>query len=173
MKRISALSSASPCLAVFRIPKDVKQSTDGLIVALDDIRDPGNLGTIIRLCDWFGVRQLLCSMETVDVYNPKVIQSTMGSIKRVNVSYVDLNQYIAETQLPVFGTFMNGKNVYHEKLPQNAVLVLGNEANGISATLEKIIENRISIPRFGAIQETESLNVATATAIFLSEFRRG
>lgn len=172
MKRISALSSPSSCLAVFKIPKPSKMETKGLIVALDDIRDPGNLGTIIRLCDWFGVRQLVCSAETVDVYNPKVIQSTMGSIKRVNVSYVDLDTFISQSTQPVFGTFMDGKNVYSEKLPKDAILVLGNEANGISASLEKSIKNRIAIPRFGEIQETESLNVATATAIFLSEFRR-
>jgi TrmH family RNA methyltransferase len=172
MKRISALSSPSSCLAIFKIPAEAKIETRGLIVALDDIRDPGNLGTIIRLCDWFGVRQLLCSLETVDVYNPKVIQSTMGSIKRVNVNYVDLDKYVSESSLPVFGTFMDGKNVYGEALPKEAILILGNEANGISAGLEKITKNRIAIPRFGAIQQTESLNVATATAIFLSEFRR-
>ena len=143
----------------------------GLIVALEDVRDPGNLGTIIRLCDWFGVKQLVCSSETVDVYNPKVIQSTMGSIKRVNVSYLNLNTFISETKLPVFGTFMDGKNVYNEALPKEAILVFGNEANGISSNLEKVIKNRIAIPRFGEVQETESLNVATATAIFLSEFK--
>lgn len=172
MKRISALTSPSPCLAVFKIPKETKIETKGLVVALDDIRDPGNLGTIIRLCDWFGVKQLLCSSETVDVYNPKVIQSTMGSITRVNVNYVDLEKFVSETKLPVFGTFMDGKNVYSETLPKEAVLILGNEANGISAKLEKTVKNRISIPRFGDLQQTESLNVATATAIFLSEFRR-
>ncbi|UPT69460.1 MAG: RNA methyltransferase [Flavobacterium sp. JAD_PAG50586_2] len=172
MKRISALSSPSSCLAIFKIPKPVKIETKGLIVALDDIRDPGNLGTIIRLCDWFGVRQLVCSTETVDIYNPKVIQATMGSIKRVNVNYVDLNAFISESTQAVFGTFMDGKNVYNEKLPKEAVLVFGNEANGISSALEKLIKNRIAIPRFGEIQQTESLNVATATAIFLSEFRR-
>lgn len=172
MKRISVLSSPSPCLAVFQIPKQKQIETGGLTVALDDIRDPGNLGTIIRLCDWFGVTQLLCSLETVDVYNPKVIQSTMGSIARVNVNYVDLNQFVLKSKLPVFGTFMDGKNVYSENLPKDAILILGNEANGISPDLEKIIKNRIAIPRFGDIQQTESLNVATATAIFLSEFRR-
>lgn len=172
MKRITALSSPSSCLALFKISKEPKVDTKGLIVALDDIRDPGNLGTIIRLCDWFGVTQLLCSVETVDVYNPKVIQSTMGSIARVKVTYFDLNKFISESQLPVFGTFMDGKNVYKEALPKDGILILGNEANGISAGLEKIIKNRIAIPRFGEIQQTESLNVATATAIFLSEFRR-
>jgi len=172
MKRISALSSPSSCLSIFKIPIAPKIDVKGLVVALDDIRDPGNLGTIIRLCDWFGVKQLICSSETVDVYNPKVIQSTMGSIKRVNVSYVDLDTFISETQLPIFGTFMDGKNVYTQELPKDAILLFGNEANGISASLEKFIKNRIAIPRFGEIQQTESLNVATATAIFLSEFRR-
>jgi TrmH family RNA methyltransferase len=172
MKRITALSSASSCLAIFKIPAAAKIDTKELIVALDDIRDPGNLGTIIRLCDWFGVTQLLCSYETVDVYNPKVIQATMGSISRVKINYVDLKDYISQSSLPVFGTFMDGKNLYKEALPKEAILILGNEANGISASLEKNIKNRIAIPRFGDIQKTESLNVATATAIFLSEFRR-
>jgi len=172
MKRISALTTPSSCLAVFKIPKATKIEEKGLIVALDDIRDPGNLGTIIRLCDWFGVKQLVCSKETVDVYNPKVIQATMGSITRVNVSYVDLNAFVTNTKLPVFGTFMDGKNIYKETLPADGILIFGNEANGISAALEKSIQNRVAIPRFGDIQQTESLNVATATAVFLSEFRR-
>lgn len=172
MKRISALTSPSSCLAIFKIPKALKIEEKGLIVALDDIRDPGNLGTIIRLCDWFGVSQLVCSQETVDVYNPKVIQATMGSITRVNVNYVNLYEFVSKTSLPVFGTFMDGKNIYKETLPTDGVLIFGNEANGISPTLEKSIKNRIAIPRFGDVQQTESLNVATATAIFLSEFRR-
>ncbi len=181
MKRISALSSPSSCLAIFKIPATAKIETKGLIVALDDIRDPGNLGTIIRLCDWFGVTQLVCSAETVDVYNPKVVQATMGSVSRVAVHYVDLGQFLSQTKLPVYGTFMDGKNVYESELPKEAVLILGNEANGISASLEKTINNRIAIPRFpsavgdasfGDKQQTESLNVATAAAIFLSEFRR-
>jgi TrmH family RNA methyltransferase len=181
MKRITALSSASSCLAIFKIPIQTKIETKGLMVALDDVRDPGNLGTIIRLCDWFGVKQLLCSTETVDVYNPKVIQATMGSITRVKVNYIDLNEFVLKSSLPVFGTFMDGKNLYKETLPKEAILILGNEANGISASLEKGIKNRIAIPRFPSavgdassddMQKTESLNVATATAIFLSEFRR-
>ena len=172
MKRITALSSPSSCLALFKIPNEPKIDNKGLIVALDDIRDPGNLGTIIRLCDWFGVTQLLCSAETVDVYNPKVIQSTMGSIARVKVNYVDLSKFISESSLPIFGTFMDGKNVYKEVLPNEGILILGNEANGISTSLEKTIKYKIAIPRFGEIQQTESLNVATATAILLSEFRR-
>lgn len=172
LKKISALTTASTCLAVFKIPNDTEIETSGLIIALDDIRDPGNLGTIIRLCDWFGIRQIWCSAATVDVYNPKVVQATMGSIARVNISYVDLATVISKSKLPVFGTFMDGENVYKQKLPTTGILVLGNEANGISEDLEKIITHRIAIPRFGDLQKTESLNVATATAIFLSEFKR-
>ena len=172
MKRISALSSPSSCLAIFKIPAVAKIENTGLIVVLDDIRDPGNLGTIIRLCDWFGVKQVVCSPETVDVYNPKVIQATMGSIARVKVNYVDLKEYLSKSMLPVFGTFMDGATLYKVHLPKEAILIFGNEANGISESLEKIIKNRIAIPRFGDSQQTESLNVATATAIFLSEFRR-
>ena len=172
LKKISALSTPNTCLAVFKIPVEKNRIESGLILALDSIRDPGNLGTILRLCDWFGVDQLLCSKETVDIYNPKVVQATMGSIARVNVNYVDLNTFVAQTTLPVFGTFMGGENIYKTSLPQQGIIVMGNEANGISAALEKLIQNKLTIPRFGAIQKTESLNVATATAIVLSEFRR-
>ncbi|EIA09659.1 TrmH family RNA methyltransferase [Flavobacterium frigoris] len=173
LKKISALATPNTCLAVFKMPVEKKIKESGLMVALDSIRDPGNLGTILRLCDWFGVEQLLCSKETVDLYNPKVVQATMGSIARVNVNYVDLNEFISETQLPVFGTFMDGLNIYKTSLPREGIIIMGNEANGISEELEKVIENRLSIPRFGEVQKTESLNVATATAIILSEFRRG
>jgi RNA methyltransferase, TrmH family len=172
LKKISALATPNTCLAVFKMPKEKQITTSGLIVALDAVRDPGNLGTILRLCDWFGIHQLICSKETVDIYNPKVVQATMGSIARVNVSYVDLNDFIRTTSLPVFGTFMNGNNIYKASLPQEGVIVMGNEANGISTELDEIIKNRLTIPRFGTIQKTESLNVATATAIVLSEFRR-
>jgi TrmH family RNA methyltransferase len=172
LKKITCLATPNNCLALFKIPEQKKTVNSGLIVALDDIRDPGNLGTIIRLCDWFGVSQIICSEQTVDVYNPKVIQATMGSISRVSVSYLNLENYIKEANSPVYGTFMDGKNVYNEVLPENAILILGNEANGISNQLEQLVSNKIAIPRFGNLQQTESLNVATATAIFLSEFRR-
>lgn len=172
LKKMSALSTANNCLAVFLMPEPKPIAETGLIVALDDIRDPGNLGTIIRLCDWFGISDLACSMETADLYNPKVVQATMGSMARVNVSYVDLPKFLVQTKLPVFGTFMDGKNIYSEKLPDGGIIVLGNEANGISTAVEAHCSHRIAIPRFGNLQKTESLNVATAAAIILSEFRR-
>jgi TrmH family RNA methyltransferase len=172
LKKISALATPNTCLAVFIIPVEKKIIESGLILALDSIRDPGNLGTILRLCDWFGIAQLICSKETVDIYNPKVVQATMGSIARVNVNYIDLEAFFNQTKLAVFGTFMDGNNIYKTELPQEGIIIMGNEANGISSELEKLIKNRLTIPRFGNLQKTESLNVATATAIILSEFRR-
>ncbi len=173
LKRISFLTSPNKALAVFKIPQPKRIETKGLIVALDAVRDPGNLGTIIRLCDWFGVENLLCSSETVDCYNPKVIQATMGSITRVHISYVDLVSFLNDYEGPVYGAFMEGENIYKTSLPQTGVIVMGNEANGISKKVDVAISNKISIPRYGNSQVTESLNVATATAILLSEFRRG
>ena len=172
LRKISCLSTPNNCLALFEITDQKPREDRGLVVALDDIRDPGNLGTIIRLCDWFGVEQIVCSEQTVDVYNPKVVQATMGSISRVSVSYIDLEKYLKRANITIFGTFMDGKNVYKENLPQEGILILGNEANGISGKLEKLVTNKLAIPRFGNLQQTESLNVATATAIFLSEFKR-
>lgn len=172
LKKISALTTPNGCLALFEIPEEKPVPDSGLIIALDDVRDPGNMGTIIRLCDWFGISHLVCSEECVDVYNPKVVQATMGSLKRVNVVYTDLEAYLANAKLPVFGTFMDGDNIYNESLPQNGIVIMGNEANGISQEIENRVGQRISIPRFGDLQQTESLNVATAAAIILSEFRR-
>ncbi|MDR7208251.1 RNA methyltransferase [Flavobacterium piscis] len=172
LKKISALSTPNSCLAVFKIPAENKIIETGLILALDNIRDPGNLGTILRLCDWFGIKQIICSKETVDIYNPKVVQATMGSISRVCVNYVDLETFLSQTELLVFGTFMNGDNIYQSVLPQNGIIIMGNEANGISEEIEKKVTNRLTIPRFGELQKTESLNVATATAVVLSEFKR-
>jgi TrmH family RNA methyltransferase len=172
LKKISALTTPNTCLAVFKIPTENFSLKEGLLVALDDVRDPGNLGTIIRLCDWFGVEQLICSPETVDIYNPKVVQATMGSIGRVTVLYTDLVPFLKATRLPVFGTFMDGENIYKQDLPSNAILIMGNEANGICNEVAQCITSKLAIPRFGQLQETESLNVATATAIILSEFKR-
>lgn len=172
LKKISCLTTPNTALAIFKIPETDTIINQGLILALDDIRDPGNLGTIIRLCDWFGIKQLVCSLKTVDCYNPKVVQATMGSLTRVNIVYTDLSIYLKEVDVPVFGAFMDGKNVYQTELPKDGVLVLGNEANGISSIIEASVTDKISIPRFGDLQATESLNVATAGAILLSEFRR-
>jgi TrmH family RNA methyltransferase len=172
LNKISALATPNTCLAIFKIPQELPLQDNGLVVALDDLRDPGNLGTIIRLCDWFDIKQLVCSPQCVDIYNPKVVQATMGSIARVNVVYTDLKQYLQATHLPVYGTFMDGENIYKTTLPENGVIVLGNEANGISAETEALVGHKIAIPRFGDLQQTESLNVSTAAAIILSEFRR-
>lgn len=172
LHKISALATPNTCLAVFKIPLEQKITESGLVLALDSVRDPGNMGTILRLCDWFGIEQLICSKETVDIYNPKVVQATMGSITRVNVSYTDLKDFLEKTKLPIFGTFMDSNSIYKTALPQEGIIVMGNEANGISENIEKLVTNRITIPRFGTLQITESLNVATATAIVLNEFRR-
>jgi TrmH family RNA methyltransferase len=172
LKKITALTTANDCLAVFEIKETTFKPTSGLELALDNIKDPGNMGTIIRLCDWFGISKIVCSEETVDIYNPKVVQATMGSLARVQVEYTNLAAYLKATDLEIFGTFMDGENIYKKELPTSGILVMGNEANGISSEIEKLITQKIAIPRFGNLQQTESLNVATATAIFLSEFKR-
>lgn len=172
LKKISALTSANDCLAVFKIKEYSSSTNSGLELALDNIKDPGNMGTIIRLCDWFGISKIVCTEETVDMYNPKVVQATMGSLARVQVEYTNLATYLKATDKEIFGTFMDGENIYKKDLPSNGILVMGNEANGISSEIENLITQKISIPRFGNLQLTESLNVATATAIFLSEFKR-
>ena len=168
LKKVSQLKSPNKVLALFQIPEQIDLKDDGLTVVLDEINDPGNLGTIIRLCDWFGVSQLICSKNTVDCYNQKVVQASMGSLTRTAIFYVDILDYIKNTKLPVFTADMDGENVYKKKLPKEAVLIMGNEANGVSSEIMQFVKNKVSIPRFGNIQETESLNVATATAILLS-----
>ncbi|WP_442265249.1 TrmH family RNA methyltransferase [Tenacibaculum sp. ZS6-P6] len=172
LKKITTLKTPNKVLGVFYIPEESKIEDRGLVIALDAINDPGNLGTIIRLCDWFGVQKLVCSIDTVDCYNQKVIQSTMGSISRVDISYEDLGNYLETTTLPTFIADMDGENVYKTTLPKEAVLVMGNEANGVSESIRKIIQNKLTIPRFGESNQTESLNVATATSILISEFKR-
>lgn len=172
LNKISALTTPNKVLGVFKIPKAAPLVFDDWMVAVDDVRDPGNLGTIIRLCDWFGIKNLLCSAQTVDCYNPKTIQATMGSLARVHVGYTDLKKFLRDAQFPVYGAFMNGTNIYSNNLPSKGILVMGNEANGISSEIEEVVDEKISIPQFGN-QQTESLNVATATAILLSEIRRG
>lgn len=172
LQKISTLKSPNKVLGLFVIPDEKPLQKNGLTIVLDTINDPGNLGTIIRLCDWFGVSQLLCSAETVDCYNQKVVQASMGSLTRISIKYIDIEVYLKETNLPTFIADMDGENVYKSALPKEAILIMGNEANGVSDKIKTLIKNKISIPRFGENQETESLNVATATAILLSEFKR-
>ncbi len=142
---------------------------DGFILMLDDIRDPGNLGTIIRTADWYGIKNVVVSEETADVYNNKVIQSSMGSFIRVNIFYTDLVQYLSNTRLPVFGAFLSGDNVHRLDFGTSGIIVVGNEANGISKEVESFVTKRITIPRFG---HAESLNAAIATAIICDNIRR-
>ena len=172
LQKMSALKTANSMLAVFYQPKQKDISEEGLLVALDMVRDPGNLGTIIRLCDWFGVTQLICANDTVDCFNPKVVQATMGSIARVSVVYLDLLDFVQQTKLPVYAAVMDGANVYTSQLPERALLLMGNEANGVSPEIASHIQHKITIPNFGAAHSAESLNVATATGILLSEFKR-
>lgn len=172
LKRISNLKSPNTALAVFRVGEEQALPTSGLIVALDAVRDPGNLGTIIRLCDWFGIRDLVCSKTTVDCYNSKVVQASMGSLTRVNIHYTDLDDFVKTSTLTTFGTFLDGDHIYATNLPSEGIIILGNEANGISDDLAGYLDKRITIPQFGNLKATESLNVATATAIILSEFKR-
>ena len=173
LKKVSTLKSPNKALGIFKIPKEKAVQNSGLTIALDAINDPGNLGTIIRLCDWFGITQLVCSKDTVDCYNQKVVQASMGSLTRVSIHYTDLENYITKSNLDTFIADMDGENVYKTKLPKEGILIMGNEANGVSEEIKSLLQHKISIPRFGETQETESLNVATATAILLSEFKRG
>jgi TrmH family RNA methyltransferase len=172
LKSISEFSTPNQILGVFKIPNMDSLKTRGFSLVLDGVNDPGNLGTIIRLCDWFGIEQLVCSPNTVDCYNPKVVQASMGSLSRVSIIYKDLESFLREDTRPIYGALLNGENVYQKKLIKEAVLVLGNEANGISKEIQKLITSNVTIPQFGDVKRTESLNVATATAILLSEFMR-
>jgi len=172
ISKISFLKNANNSVAVFTIPEQKKPKKEGITLLLDSVRDPGNLGTIIRLSDWFNVSNIICSSDSVDCFNPKVIQATMGSISRVSISYCDLTEYLSLNDLPVYAGTMDGKNIYKEKLPENAIVIVGNEANGISDNLLNLTTHKIGIPRFGNNHQTESLNVAVATAILFSEFKR-
>ena len=172
LKKISFLTTPNVGLALCEIPAAPKfENFEGLALALDDIRDPGNLGTIVRLADWFGIEHIFCTKESVDLYNPKVIMSTMGSFSRVNVHYIDLATYLSTYKGNIFGTFMEGDSIYEHALPQEGILVMGNEANGISKAIEDLTTHKISIPFFGKKGNTESLNVAVATSVILGEFK--
>ncbi len=179
MKKISNLTTPSDVLAVAKIPDiniDEFSCASELVLVLDDIRNPGNLGTIIRIADWFGIKQIICSNETVDVYNPKVVQATMGAIFRTKLYYCHLADFFSIQQkqhsIPVYGTFMEGESIYTKQLPNSAYIIMGNEGIGISSEIEKHISQKISIPSFSDGKGSESLNVAIATSIILSEFKR-
>ena len=169
LRKVSTLQNPDEGLAVFEQPKHKGILQEGVIVALDNVQDPGNLGTIIRLCDWFGVETLLCNTQTVDCYNPKVVQASMGSLTRVAVHYLDLAAFLTTTALPVYTMDLEGENLYTATFPKDCILILGNEANGISSEVRALSNEVITIPRFSKHQRTESLNVAMAGAIILSE----
>ena len=184
MARISLLSSPSPVLAVVRRPADIDASpaapAPGLYLALDAIRDPGNLGTILRIADWFGIRSVLASRDTVEAFNPKVVQATMGAIFRVDFHYIDLQEfatYVLKCGGKVYGTFLDGRDMYSldldPGLDKPVVIVIGNEANGISAGMEALVSDRLFIPPYPVGDPgSESLNAAVATAVTVAEFRR-
>ena len=179
LKKISQLQTPQNSLAVCRIPVPLEipdKLNENLSIYLDGIRDPGNFGTIIRICDWFGIRDLFCSADSVDLYNPKVIQASMGSFTRVNIyesEFAVVRELAKKSGTAIYGAFMDGTNVYTENLSGNSLLVMGNEGNGISETVEHLIDRKISIPSFSNERnQAESLNVSVATAILCSEFKR-
>ncbi len=170
MERLSQHQSPQKALAVVNMPQaseTVHIAKEGLTLALDGIQDPGNLGTLIRLCDWYGVKQVICSLDTVDLFNHKVISGTMGSFLRVQVQYTDLAEALTKAPVPVYGAVMDGENIHRLKTETNAVLVIGSEGQGISKAVRQTLNYRISIPRFG---KAESLNAAVAGGILLDRF---
>jgi TrmH family RNA methyltransferase len=175
LRRISFLQHPQQVLAVFELPatnntSEERLKTNQLSLALDSVQDPGNLGTIIRVADWYGIDTIYCSADTADAWSPKVVQATMGSIARVKVVYTDLTRLLRDAAVPVYGTVLDGDNIYRQQLATEGVIVMGNEGNGISAPVRSLLTHRLLIPQMrpGA----ESLNVAVATAIVCSEFRR-
>lgn len=177
IKRVSFLQHPQPMLGVFRF-KSKSASPDilsTLSIALDGVQDPGNLGTIIRVADWFGIDNIICSNDTVDCWNPKVVQATMGSIARVNIHYINLEDLIAflPGDFPVYGTMLDGRNIYEEALSKSGIIVMGNEGNGISQPIREKVNRKLLIPTFSNSEhKADSLNVAIATSIVCSEFKR-
>lgn len=169
LKKISFLQNPKDSVAVCEMIEEVREQEAGVQLILDGIQDPGNLGTIIRLADWFGISQIICSEDTADFYNPKVIQASMGSFLRVNIVYENLEQYLSDNQQPVIGTDMDGINFYNYTFPKQFNLVLGNEGNGIRPEIEDLLTDKITIPRFGKSKATESLNVAMSAGIILGQ----
>lgn len=171
LAQMSALKNPQKVLAVFACEKnEILNIHNSLILALDNVQDPGNLGTILRLADWFGIENIICNTDTVDCYNPKTIQASMGSLSRVRVFYTDLKGFLSQQKNPIYGTFINGQNIYNQDLAQKGIIVLGNEGRGISPEIECLCTHKISIPQVG--KNTESLNVAMAASIVINEFCR-
>lgn len=171
LEDLSEFQSNDATLAVARIKPNqaITIAEDEFALALDDIRDPGNLGTIIRTADWFGINKVIASDETADFYNPKVISATMGSFTRVDLYYTELDKYLSNSKANIFGAFLNGKDIHHVDFGQGGLIVIGNESRGISPALESFITQRITIPRYG---KAESLNAAIATAVICDNVRR-
>jgi TrmH family RNA methyltransferase len=180
LKQISSLKTPPRALAVFKKSDlemfNIEKHKEDLVLVLDTIQDTGNFGTILRIADWFGVSSVVCSNTTVDIYNPKVVQATMGALANVSVYYVDLENFMnnmAKMHINIYGTMLDGRNIYTADLTKNGIVVMGNEGNGISPDIQKFITNKLFIPNFSNnTQKSESLNVAAATAITLSEFKR-
>tara|TARA_A200000113_G_C8838009_1_gene345885 strand:- start:773 stop:1495 length:723 start_codon:yes stop_codon:yes gene_type:complete len=168
MKRMTFLKNSSDVLGIFSIPKRKRAPINTKVLVLDNVSDPGNLGSIIRLCDWFGFENIVCSEKTVDCYNPKVVQSSMGSLARVNIFYEDLKSYLSKVSIPVYGTFLNGEFVNRVTFPNKFVLIFGNESNGISKSINEFVSHRITIPK-ASKSTVDSLNINSATAIIMNE----
>ena len=169
LKKISFLQNPKDSVAVCYLNEEKKLDDGNLQLVLDGIQDPGNMGTIIRLADWFGIEQIICSKDTVDFYNPKVIMASMGSFTRVNIVYTDLTEYLSQTENVNIGTDMEGENIYSFRKPEKMNLILGNEGNGMRPETERLLEKSVMIPRFGQSQSTESLNVSMAAGIILGQ----
>ncbi|SEQ92454.1 TrmH family RNA methyltransferase [Pedobacter rhizosphaerae] len=173
LAKISTLQTPQGFMALVYIPKNKSVSTESLAnqftLVLDGVQDPGNMGTIIRTADWFGFKQIICSEDTVEAYNPKTVQATMGSLARVNISYVNLLDFISESKIPVFGALLEGKSIYKIDWKKEGLIILGNEGKGITQEVISKVNQPVTIPNFG---EAESLNVAVSAAIFCSEIRR-
>ncbi len=170
MKKISVLKTPSNIIGLFEIPTYNKINENGPLLALDNLSDPGNLGTIIRLCDWFGITDILCNKDTVDCFNPKVVQASMGSLSRVNCHYIDLTDYLKNSTKKTYATTLEGKSIYKTKLEKDAIILMGNESHGISSAIEKLCSENISIPKTNTHSNIDSLNVSIATGIILNEF---
>lgn len=189
LRKLSFLQHPQEVLAVFEIPLNSQFSipnreatilnskfstlNSNLSLALDGVQDPGNLGTIIRIADWFGIQTIFCSEDTADCYNPKVVQATMGSLAHVHIIYTDLEAFLQSVDCPIYGTLLDGQNIYQQQLSTEGIIVMGNEGNGISPAIRQLVTHKLLIPNYNTSGETaESLNVAIATAITCAEFRR-